>query len=91
MTFAQLLEGPGQGLDAMWGRLAADPRHEGVRLLSRWRATERLFGEWSMASSRLDPGRHWELMNRSEGETDAEFCAWILYLMNEAHRGARRP
>lgn len=90
MTFAQLLEGPDESLDAMWARLNADSRHEAVRLLTRWPVDQRFFGEWSMASRRLDGRQHWELLERSRGETDAEFSAWILYLMNEAHRDARR-
>lgn len=90
MTFAQLLEGPEDSLDAMWARLTTDARHEAVRLLTRWPIEQRFFGEWSMASRRLDGRQHWELLERSRGETDAEFSSWILYLMNEAHRDARR-
>jgi hypothetical protein len=92
MSFAQLLEGPTDALDEMYGRLLADPRHEDVRLLSRWPIEERLFAEWSMASRRLDRRQHWELLERNEGETDEDYAGWILHLMNEAHHaGRRRP
>jgi hypothetical protein len=88
MSFAQLLEGPAKSLDALWGKLTADERHEDVRLLSRWDVDRRFFGEWSMANHRLNRRQHWELLDRRERETDEEFCAWILYLMNEVHRSA---
>jgi hypothetical protein len=88
MAFAQLLEGPPESLDSLWDRLVADDRHEDVRLLSRWEIEERFFSEWSMASHRLDQRQHWELLDRSENESDEDFCAWILYLMNDIHRSA---
>ena len=88
MAFAQLLEGPADALDAMWDRLVADERHEDVRLLSRWTIESRFFGEWSMAGHRMNRRQHWELMERSAADGDEDFCAWILYLMNEVHRSA---
>ena len=92
MRFAQLLEGPPDALDAMWSRLKADARHENVRLLSRWPIERRFFGEWSMASRRLDRRQCWELLDRDVGESDGDYAGWILHLMNEAHHaGRRRP
>jgi hypothetical protein len=89
MTFAQLLEGPEESLDRLWARLVADDRHEDLRLLSRWDTDHRFFGEWSMASRELNAREHWELLERPADEPDEEFCAWLLYLMNEVHRSAR--
>lgn len=88
MAFAQLLEGPPNSLDALWTRLAADPRHTDLRLLSRWPIEERFFAEWSMCSRRLTSRQHWELLEHGRGESDSAFCAWLLFLMNEAHRSA---
>ena len=41
--FAQALEGPGAGLDALWDRLARDPRHVGLERRIRERGLCRLF------------------------------------------------
>jgi hypothetical protein len=41
--FAQALEGPGPGLDAIWERLARDPRHSGIERRIRERGLCRLF------------------------------------------------
>lgn len=90
MTFAQLLEGPPPALDQMFARIAADDRHERVRLLSRWPIEERFFGEWSMRGRRLDARQHWDLLERSQGESDADLCGWVLFLMNEVHSAAAR-
>jgi hypothetical protein len=85
LTFAQLLEGPPAALDAMYARLAADPRHHDLRLLSRWPVGRRLFSEWSMASRRLAPRQPWDLLaDRSDTATDT--ANWVLFLMNELRR-----
>ena len=47
--FAQALEGPPRGLDAVWGRLAPDPRHRGIELRIRERGLCRLFSGQAMA------------------------------------------
>ena len=41
--FAQALEGPGPGLDAIWARLTRDPRHQGIERRIRERGLCRLF------------------------------------------------
>jgi hypothetical protein len=41
--FAQALEGPGPGLDAVWERLVRDPRHSGLDRRIRERGLCRLF------------------------------------------------
>jgi Sensors of blue-light using FAD len=41
--FAQALEGPGPALDALWDRLARDPRHTGIERRIRERGLCRLF------------------------------------------------
>lgn len=56
--FVQILEGPGEGLDAVYGGILTDPRHIAPDLRVRERALCRLFPGQSMAlrmGSTLDP------------------------------------
>ena len=46
--FAQVLEGAEPVVSALARRIAADPRHVGVRVLSRTRRDERHYADWSM-------------------------------------------
>lgn len=55
-VYLQLLEGPDAAVDAAFGRIARDNRHQEVTLLSRRGADERLFPGWSM---RDDPMHSW--------------------------------
>lgn len=53
--FVQVVEGEAARLDALLKRLANDPRHRDIRLIDREPITDRLFGQWSMASLRTSP------------------------------------
>ena len=53
--FIQVVEGEPGRLDALLARLASDPRHRDIRLIDRETISERLFGQWSMASLRTSP------------------------------------
>lgn len=48
-SYLQFLEGEAEDVDAVFGVIAKDPRHQGVIRLYRREVAERLFGEWSMA------------------------------------------
>ena len=47
--FAQVLEGPQTVVEALFARIKADPRHDGVRLNEAGPVGKRLFGKWAMA------------------------------------------
>ncbi|WP_374602319.1 BLUF domain-containing protein [Arenimonas sp.] len=47
-SFFQCLEGRESEVQALYDRLAADPRHRDVRLLDRREIDEPSFGEWAM-------------------------------------------
>lgn len=53
-SFLQFLEGEAEDVDAVFGTISQDPRHQGVIRLYRREITERLFGEWSMALVKPD-------------------------------------
>ncbi len=54
-VFVQVLEGDRAAVEAVYARVAGDPRHCDVRLVSAAPAAERLFGEWSMCAATLGP------------------------------------
>lgn len=47
--FAQVLEGPQPVIEALFARIKADPRHDGVRLNEAGAVPKRLFAKWAMA------------------------------------------
>ena len=47
--FAQVLEGPQAPVEALYARIKADPRHNGVRLSEAGDVPKRQFGKWAMA------------------------------------------
>lgn len=53
-VFMQFFEGSQQTVQAIYDRIAKDPRHENVRLIAEGRQTNRLFGDWSMQLRRYD-------------------------------------
>lgn len=53
-SFFQVIEGPAPVVDALVGRISADPRHTKVRVLLQEPVAERTFGAWSMGLGRLD-------------------------------------
>lgn len=48
--FLQVLEGPPDAVEETFRRIVADPRHEDVHVLERELHSERMFGDWAMAS-----------------------------------------
>lgn len=48
-SFLQVLEGEAATVDALYGRIARDPRHTRVSRLITREISTRAFGEWSMA------------------------------------------
>jgi len=47
--FVQLLEGPAEAVDAVMAIILADPRHNDIRIVSRWKSEARRFPLWQMA------------------------------------------
>lgn len=64
--FLQVLEGPRADLSALYGRIAADPRHRRIELLEVAPVHERRFARWSMGFAAADAA-HGELFLRFGG------------------------
>ncbi len=47
--FLKALEGPEEAVEATFARIAADPRHRAIVMLSRRITSQREFGDWDMA------------------------------------------
>lgn len=54
-TFAQALEGPDDALEACFGRIALDRRHQGLTVRLRKPTSTRRFARWSMCGLYLSP------------------------------------
>lgn len=52
--FIQALEGEEDDIDAIYGRIADDERHDHVLLISKEPISERSFGDWSMGFTNLN-------------------------------------
>lgn len=53
-VFIQLLEGNKNVVLNLYGRIASDLRHEGLKVLVKQEADDRLFGDWTMASKKIE-------------------------------------
>ncbi|MES2033741.1 MAG: BLUF domain-containing protein [Pseudomonadota bacterium] len=51
--FVQVLEGPATAVATTYDRIALDPRHEAVTLLSEGAAERRRFRDWDMCARRI--------------------------------------
>lgn len=52
--FIQLLEGDKEDVLNLYGRIASDLRHEGLKVLVKQDNSERLFEHWSMSYQKID-------------------------------------
>ena len=52
--FIQVLEGPGEKLDAALKRIKADSRHSGMKVIHRAPIVERSFPDWRMGYQKVD-------------------------------------
>jgi hypothetical protein len=53
--FLQALEGGRAEVSATFGRIAKDPRHDGLEIIAAGPVDARLFGRWSMSASTITP------------------------------------
>lgn len=52
--FLQILEGEREELEKLYGRIALDLRHEGLKLLVKQEVKDRIFNDWTMAYKKID-------------------------------------
>jgi hypothetical protein len=64
-TFAQVLEGPKADVEALYRKLATDPRHADCALLSAKAVTDRHFGTWSMTYAGRTDSLHYDAAKKA--------------------------
>lgn len=69
-VYLQLIEGPAEAIDALYGRIIGDDRHTDVRLLLSETAEERLFPAWAMLDDQA-PSLFWSAQNVEAGALEA--------------------
>jgi hypothetical protein len=68
--FLQVLEGPPEAVEALVGRIAADPRHIDFEVLLRRPVSDRQFQHWGMVLAGLDGAEEW--MDSLRGDRSLE-------------------
>jgi len=84
--FLQVLEGGRSQVSALYNRIARDPRHDDVVLLSYEEISERAFAGWSMGQvnlSRLNPALLLKYSEKAELDPYAVSGAVSMALFNE--------
>lgn len=64
--YIQLIEGPEPAIDALYSRIAADNRHDDVRLALSETVSERMFPEWEMLDDEM-PSMTWSPAQIADG------------------------
>jgi|AntRauTorckE6833_2_1112554.scaffolds.fasta_scaffold01124_6 uncharacterized Fe-S cluster-containing MiaB family protein len=70
-SFLQVLEGDKEKLKSLYKKIEKDPRHKAIVKLHEEAIDERIFGEWSMAFSRISPDQSQEIPGFSSFMEDA--------------------
>jgi hypothetical protein len=65
-SFFQVLEGEAEVVDAVYGRILADPRHCRITLIIREPIADRSFSAWTMGFSTVDPLRAGQLIGEND-------------------------
>jgi hypothetical protein len=86
-SFAQVLEGPADAVEAMFARIRRDARHRDVRPIARWARATRCFASDPMGLVRLSEPDCWRLLQRRTAPGDGGLGPWLFDLMMSA-RGA---
>lgn len=69
-VYLQLIEGPADAIDALYGRILADDRHFDVRLLLSEDMGERMFPAWAMLDDEA-PSLFWSAQDVADGVLEA--------------------
>ncbi|WP_199799172.1 BLUF domain-containing protein [Erythrobacter insulae] len=69
-VYLQLIEGPDDAIDGVFGRILADDRHTNVKLLLEEPCEDRMFPEWAMLDDQA-PSLFWSIEAVEQGDLDA--------------------
>jgi hypothetical protein len=87
-AFLQVLEGPNAAIIETYGRIAADPYHDRLKVIGEWQVTQRLFRDWNMGGVHLAAAdAAWMAIRRGETfDPDAALDLLIKAAEAEAER-----
>lgn len=80
-SFFQVLEGTEEAVDAVFARIAADPRHRDLRTLVQEPITKRGFADWAMGHAEASEAEFAELA----GVQDIQAASTFLATLADAH------
>jgi len=78
VNFVQFVEGPAEAVEALYDRLAADPRHSGLVKLRDRMIDARIFPDWSMG---------WRWLEHATDSDGLLSARWILQRLKRADDG----
>lgn len=86
-NFIQAIEGPESRIDALLGRLKADPRHKQLVVILRWPIQSRTFGDWKMQFRRLSRADAHQVAEMLPTDNGADRSSIATRLLAEFRRG----
>lgn len=86
-NFIQAIEGPESRIDALLGRLKADPRHKQLVVILRWPIQSRTFGDWKMQFRRLSRADANQVAEMLPTDNGADRSSIATRLLAEFRRG----
>jgi hypothetical protein len=76
-SFFQVLEGAEEAVDAVYARIAADPRHRDLHTLVQEPITKRGFADWSMGHAEASPAEFAALAGVQDIQAASTFLATL--------------
>jgi hypothetical protein len=89
-TFLQTLEGPADAVEALYRRIASDPRHADTQILESRDIGSRDFGEWSMAFSGGKPAEQASFTALLDAQDKADRARATAEILSQARRELER-
>nr|WP_298930901.1 BLUF domain-containing protein [uncultured Erythrobacter sp.] len=86
--YLQLIEGPADKIDALFGEIAADDRHTNVRVVFSGPVEARLFPDWAMLDDQM-PTLTWSAEDVANGAVEDAQPAQVRSIFEAIAEGAK--